>query len=521
MIHLARRAMLVFALLAAVGCGEDTPVTLDPPDLPLPTYYAIEDRVDGVLIGWSSVLTRYRESVWRGECYLPQHHPWLGWRETSLTPGLSLDWTQGPLAGPARAGRIALESSGWSALLAGWGELSLQRGLAPSVATPLLLDLHSPLAPAALGRAWDAAGRPASLALSLILLADPGATPQAESATLVFDGESEDAAATLDFHMDLAAGTAYLSLYREHFPAPAAVWWEGYGIRLLEWGAEPPDIDDQTFAPSFPAPAGYGAAELVLDAGGLALAATRCRPDGAGPFPAILLVADAGLADRNGAAVFGHLAHALAAAGYLVLRYDEPGRGESPGDPDALDLGLRRAALAAAWAALLADADVDPGRCALVGHGEGAALALAAAAGEPSVAAVAALSPLVFDPARVPAIPEAETGADWVELLGREVFAGKHAELLDFASEDYLTDAGWSGRPVFLLRAGADARLSGSDFAAQIAWLEGAGALVSADARDALGPFLTAGAPDDAPNAALVGDLIAWLAAPLGRETAP
>ncbi len=521
MIHLARRALLVFALLAAVGCREDTIVDPGPPDLPLPTYYAIEDRVDGVLIGWSSVLTHYDESLWRSECYLPRHHPWLGWRETGLAPGLALDWTQGPQAGPPRAGRIALDGGSWCALLAGWGDLSLQRDLAPAVAAPLLLDLHSPLAPAALGLAWDAAGRPASLALSLILLADPGAAPQAEAATLVYDGASDSGVATEDFHMDLAAGTAFLSLYRDHFPAPEAVWWEGYGIRLLEWGAAPPAIDDQAFAPSFPAPAGYSAAALTIDPGGLDLAATRCRPDGAGPFPAVLLVADAGLADRNDAAVFGHLAHALAAAGILVLRYDEPGRGTSPGDPDALDLGLRRQALAVAWAALLADADVDPGRCALIGHGEGAALALEAAAATPSVAAVAALAPPLYDPARVPAIPEAETGADWVTLLGREVFAGKHNDLLAFASEDFLASASWADRPVFLLRPGADPRLSANDFATQVTWLETAGALVTASARDNIGAFLNAGAPDEAPHSGLVGDLLAWLASQLDREASP
>jgi hypothetical protein len=515
MIHLARRALLVFVLLAAAGCGEDTLVDPGPPGLPLPTYYAIEDRVDGVLIGWSSVLTRYDESVWLGQCYLPRHHPWLGWRETSLAPGLALDWTQGPQAGPPRAGRIALDGGSWCALLAGWGELSLQRDLAPGVAAPLLLDLHSPLAPAALGLAWDAAGRPASLALSLILLADPAAPPQPEAATLVYDGASDSGVATEGFHMDLATGTAFLSLYRDHFPAPEAVWWEGYGIRLLEWGAEPPAIDDQAFAPSFPTAAGYSAAALTIAPGDLDLAATRCRPDGTGPFPAVLLVADAGLADRNDAAAFGHLAHALAAAGTLVLRYDEPGRGTSPGDPDALDLGLRRQALAAAWAAMLADADVDPGRCALIGHGEGAALALEAAAGDPSVAAVLALSPLFFDPSRVPAIPEAETGADWITLLGREIFAGKHADLLVFTSEDFLASANWAGRPVFLLRAGEDPRLSADDFAAQLTWLETAGALVTASARDELGAFLTAGDPDDPPDANLIADLLAWIAANL------
>lgn len=488
-------------------------MTPGPPDLPLPTYYAIENGVGGDLVGWSNALVDYGEATWRSETYLPLHHPWLGRRETALAPGPALDWSQGPEAGPARAGRLALDGGSWAALLAGWGELALTRDLAAADAAPLLLDLHSPLAPAALGRTWQAAGRPASLALNLILLADPGAAPQVEVATLVHDGASDEGVATQDFHVDLAAGTLYLRLFSDHLPAPYAAWWEGYGIYLRYWGEVMPDIADQAFAPSFPAPAGYAAADLVIDPGGLALAATRCRPDGAGPFPAALLVGDAALADRNDAAVFGHLAHALAQAGYLVLRYDDAGRGTSPGDPDALDLELRRAALAAAWAALLADADVDPGRAALVGHGEGAALALEAAAADPSVAAVAALAPPLYDPARVPAIPEAETGADWVSLLGREVFAGKHADLLAFASADFLADAGWAGRPVFLMRAGGDPRLSADDFAAQIAWLEGAGALVTADVRDDLGPFLTASEPDQAPDGDLVTALLGWLAA--------
>ena len=497
------------------ACGEDTPVSPDPPELPLPTYYVLENAVGGVLIGWSSALTDYGESLWRSESYRPEHHPWLGWRETSLGPGPVLDWSQGPVTGPRRAGRVALDGGSWTALLAGWGELALTRDLAAAAVAPLLLDLHSPLAPAALGRAWLAAGRPASLDLELLLLADPGAPPQHEAATLVHDGAGNEGAATENFHIELAAGTAYLRLLAAHLPAPYAAWWEGYGLYLRYWGEVEPNIDDQAFAPSFPAPAGYTASELVIDAGGLDLAATRCRPEGAGPFPAILLLADAGLADRNDAAVFEHLAHALAAAGYLVLRYDEPGRGTSPGDPDALDLGLRRAALAAAWTALLADADADPGACALVGHGEGAALALEAAALDPSVAAVAALAPPLYDPARIAAIPEAETGADWVSLLGRQVFAGKHADLLAFASEDFLTSTGWTGRPVFLMRAGEDPRLSADDFAAQLAWLEAAGAALTASERDGLGPFLTAGDPDDAPDAALVADLLSWLAATL------
>ncbi|MEZ4398032.1 MAG: alpha/beta hydrolase [Candidatus Krumholzibacteriia bacterium] len=504
------RPILLLLALALTGCGEDNPVTPGPPDLPLPTYYSVETGVDnGFLIGWSSVTTPYTDTVWRGETYLPEHHPWSAWRTLELADDPRADWTVGPLGGPPRRGRLAPDAGAWAALRAGWGDLDFGRDLAPADEPALPLDPRSPTAAASLGLAWMAAGRPAWLELTVMVIADPDSTPQVVTATLVSDGPNDTGVHSEDFHLDLPDGTVYFRLFAEHMPAPFAVWWEPQRIYLRYWGGVAPDVSDQAFAPSFPAPQGYSARDTLLDAG--ALAATVTRPDGDGPFPGVLLIADAALADRNDAAAFGHLAHLLAQAGYVTLRYDKPGTGGTAGDIDALSLDSRRAAIAAAWDALRADPDVDPARCALLGHGEGAALALEAGAAHPEAAAVLALVPPLMNPANVTPIPEAETGADWVDLLGLSVFAGKHRELRETTSADFLADASWAGRPVLLVRAGEDLRLSGVELAMQADWLETAGALVTSLDLDELGPFLNAGLPDAPPDPALTTAIVEWL----------
>lgn len=69
---------------------------------------------------------------------------------------------------------------------------------------------------------------------------------------------------------------------------------------------------------------------------GVILAGTVTRPQGNGPFPAVLLVAGSGPNNRN-SAVFGHqpflvISDYLTRNGILVLRYDKRGIGKSTGD---------------------------------------------------------------------------------------------------------------------------------------------------------------------------------------------
>ncbi len=506
--------LMITAILVA-ACGEDTVVDPPSPEFPDPVYYAIEQNIDGQMLGWARVSAPFmaEESIWQAERFLAgdPHHEWLLLERDR--GGGGLDWRLGPDPdGPFRRGRIVDDDFGWAALLCGWGDLALHRQPGSALTDKLALAIHSPLGPAELGLRWHAAGRPDSIDLDFILLPDPGAAPLARQGKLYYDGHDDaGGVGTEAFRLVSGDDTAFIRLFRDHFPAPWAVWWEEFNIYLKFWDDDMPNVAEYAFDPSWPAPEGYAAEPSGFTAGDLELAAEIFRPDGEGPFPALLMLADAARADRNDAAAFGHLAHRLALEGWLVYRYDKAGSGASPGDPDSLDLEGRRRAIAAAWQAMVADPDCDPARRALLGHGEGAALALEFAAGQADVASVMALSPLVYDPADLPAIPEAEGAADWVEILGLSCFTGKHRDLMSFDSAGYLDDPAWSGRRIALFRAEADPRLSSAEFLDQEDRLGAAGAVVTVQSFTELGLYLTTNRPDVAPPTVLVDAVSVWL----------
>jgi alpha-beta hydrolase superfamily lysophospholipase len=128
--------------------------------------------------------------------------------------------------------------------------------------------------------------------------------------------------------------------------------------------------------------------ELVFPTAWGQLAGTLLLPDGAGPWPAALLIAGAGPTDRDGNTPLlpgaldnvKQLAHALAARGVASLRYDKRGVGAS------VYPGLNEEALR--FEHLVDDAVMLAGRLAdeegvravsLVGHSEGALIAALAA----------------------------------------------------------------------------------------------------------------------------------------------
>lgn len=434
------------------------------------------------------------------------------------------DWTLGPDAGPVVHAAFAREGGGqWAWARSGWGELDLRHDLSPGYLEAFLVDPRGPLGYAFLGWAWEDAGRPDSLDLPVALLAEPDAAPDAATARLHYDGVitsralpaaapgsplGEREISLESFRLVLGEETLYFKLMADPFPTPYVAWWEPGGVYLQFWGEEPPDLSDQVFDPSFPGPEGYTVQTSVLPAGDLALAVERRRPDGAGPFPVALLLSDDGPADRDNAALFGHLAHDLAAAGWLVYRWDKGGAGLSTGDLDSLDLGGRRRALEAIWQAATLDADVDPARRVLVGHGEGAALALERAAADAEVAGVVALAPLLYDPARLPDIPEAEQAAgDYIAFLGLDCFVDKHRDLLDFASADFLPSVAC---PVALYYGDMDPRAPVADLESQAALL--AAADLDAMAFTGLDHWLNAGRADDPPEPGLVARVLDWLA---------
>ncbi len=120
------------------------------------------------------------------------------------------------------------------------------------------------------------------------------------------------------------------------------------------------------------------------------LPGTLTMPNGAGPFPAVVLVAGSGPADRNESfgpnKPFEDLAWGLASAGIAVLRYDK--RTLVYGKQMAADASItvRQETTddaEAAVALLRRTPKVDPGRVFLVGHSLGAYLAPRIAAAIP------------------------------------------------------------------------------------------------------------------------------------------
>jgi pimeloyl-ACP methyl ester carboxylesterase len=109
-------------------------------------------------------------------------------------------------------------------------------------------------------------------------------------------------------------------------------------------------------------------------------------------LPAVVLVGGSGPTDRDGLAVgipiLGQIAGALADAGYLVVRYDKRGIGQSGGRAESATLADYADDVRAAVKLLSDRKDVDPKRIAVVGHSEGGLVALMTAAKEKKVAAV-------------------------------------------------------------------------------------------------------------------------------------
>ena len=155
--------------------------------------------------------------------------------------------------------------------------------------------------------------------------------------------------------------------------------------------------------------------DLRFRAGDLSLAATLTLPDGEGRLPWVLLVPSWLPRNRDGAwdrerheawfapvagpgspGLLARLADALAGLGVASLRYDPRGCGESGGDWEGSDLFSRIDDARDAIGAMRSRRELDLRRTAIVGHGEGAVIALSVAIGDPAIGAVG----LIGAPAR-------------------------------------------------------------------------------------------------------------------------
>ncbi|MDE0538599.1 MAG: alpha/beta fold hydrolase [Rhodospirillales bacterium] len=129
-----------------------------------------------------------------------------------------------------------------------------------------------------------------------------------------------------------------------------------------------------------------GLAEEVFiknDDANLVLAGTLTKPDREGPFAAVLLVTGSGPQDRD-ETIFGHkpfkvIAEFLSDRGYLVLRYDDRGVGQSTGEHRGTTVDFATDARAGVDF-LLGRPDVDRDRVGILGHSEGATIGAIVAA---------------------------------------------------------------------------------------------------------------------------------------------
>jgi uncharacterized protein len=136
----------------------------------------------------------------------------------------------------------------------------------------------------------------------------------------------------------------------------------------------------------------------TIPASGFNLGATITRPGGApgARVPAVILLGGSGASDRDGLALgiptLGQLAGALADAGFLAVRYDKRGYGQSGGRAESATLTDYAEDARSVFTWLRNRRDVDPDRIAVLGHSEGAWIALLTATRERRLAAVVSIA---------------------------------------------------------------------------------------------------------------------------------
>lgn len=144
----------------------------------------------------------------------------------------------------------------------------------------------------------------------------------------------------------------------------------------------------------------FDSEEVVIRHGEVALAGTITRrSDADGRLPAVFFVSGSGGQDRqgraNGVDVGTHeILDRLTEEGFLVLRIDDRGVGESKGPTDGLGYTDLVADARACVEHLLGRADVDPTRVCVIGHSEGGLTAPILATEIKEIAAIVLMAPL-------------------------------------------------------------------------------------------------------------------------------
>jgi pimeloyl-ACP methyl ester carboxylesterase len=129
---------------------------------------------------------------------------------------------------------------------------------------------------------------------------------------------------------------------------------------------------------------------------GIKLAGTLTKPQGAGLFPAVILITGSGAQDRN-ETIFGHkpfmvIADSLTRRGLAVLRVDDRGVGGSTGSLSSSTSEDLAGDVLAGIDYLKGRPDIDGHRIGLIGHSEGGIIAPMVAVQSPEVAFIVLLA---------------------------------------------------------------------------------------------------------------------------------
>jgi len=195
-------------------------------------------------------------------------------------------------------------------------------------------------------------------------------------------------------------------------PVPGEVWIDQTGrllrLRIPSQGLEVAREDIAAVSSRVEQLSRANDEQVRIPASGFTLAATVSKPAsapkpaarGKAPaykLPVVVLVAGSGRLDRDetvsGISVFAQLANGLADAGFMVVRYDKRGVGQSGGRDEAATIQDYADDVRAVVEFLRKRKDADPNRIAIVGHSEGGFVGLQAAANAKSrVTALALLA---------------------------------------------------------------------------------------------------------------------------------
>jgi uncharacterized protein len=188
---------------------------------------------------------------------------------------------------------------------------------------------------------------------------------------------------------------------------------------------------------------------VTIPATGFNIAGTITRPKvAAARYPAVVLHTGSGVGDRDGTAAgvptLGQIAGALADAGYLAVRYDKRGYGQTGGRSESATLHDFAEDLRAVVRFLEKRKDIDPRRIIVLGHSEGAWVALLAASREKKIAGVISIAAPAVTGAEM-VLEQQQHQLDQMKVPDAERQA--KVELQKRINEAVMTDKGWEGIP--------------------------------------------------------------------------